>query len=150
MRQIRPGRWTSVMSRLPTLKVFRAFALAATMGSAPPAIAAESLNDCAVSSLLAGPCTTFHGRLTLCTGIPNARIWVIGTKRILGVTDTNGNPAGEALLPAWIDDKLTSVPPCSRAAFGDFTVCPLTADRAGAMQKVCVVEAARIRFQDDW
>jgi len=91
---------------------------------------------------------TVHGRLTTCTSIPNARIWIIGTKRILGVEDANANPAGDTLLPGALDKEMFALPPCSKAAFGDFTVCPLTPSRPGIMQRVCVSSAANVVIRD--
>jgi hypothetical protein len=111
---------------------------------AGPTVAGETAPGCAASTRLTGPCFAVHGRLTACTGIPNARIWVIGTQRILGVVDASGNPAGVKLLPGSLDDKMFSSPPCSLAAFGDYTVCPLTVDRPGAMRSVCVARAANL------
>jgi hypothetical protein len=110
--------------------------------------AQEPPSACATSPLLVGQCLTVHGRLTTCTGIPNATIWVIGTKRIVGVEDAKGNPAGDQLLPGRLDEEMFTSPPCSKAAFGDFTVCPLTPSRPGVMQRVCVARAAKVSIRD--
>lgn len=64
-------------------------------------------------------------------GTPSARIWRIGSKRILGVP-TESVP--ESIAPHFgdFDDVVT----------GDLKVCPLTRQRPGVKQMVCV-EAAR-------
>lgn len=108
---------------------------------AVPAAAAERAGGCAASGLLAGPCFIVHGRLTVCNGAPSARIWVIGTPRVLGITDAAGNPVGNELLPGRLLPRMLSRPPCSEAAFGDFTVCPLSPERPGVMRRVCVAAA---------
>jgi hypothetical protein len=130
--------------------ILSTFLAAAALMVALPARAAEPAQSCATSPKLIGQCFTVHGRLTACTGIPNARIWIVGTKRILGVADVKGDVAGEPLLPGRLDDEMFQATPCSKAAFGDFTVCPLTPSRAGVMQRVCVDRAARLRITEDW
>ncbi len=119
---------------------------------AVPATAAERTgvghaNACAASDLLTGPCFAVHGRLTLCNGAPSARIWVIGTHRVLGVADAADNPVGDDLLPGGLLGRMLSKPPCSEAAFGDFTVCPLTPERPEVMRHVCVVDSRNLIFQ---
>ena len=115
---------------------------------AAPVVADEEGSNCARTPLRAGECFTVHGRLTTCTGIPNARIWIIGTKRILGVMDAKGHPNGDHLLPQGLEDEMFSATPCSKAAYGDFTVCPLTPSQPGLMQEVCVVSAAKVSLRE--
>ena len=113
-----------------------------------PAAVAEPQQSCAASPRLVGQCFTVHGRLTACTSVPSARIWIVGSKRILGVADAKGDVAGTPLLPGSLEDEMFSGPPCSKAAFGDYTVCPLTPSRPRVMQQVCIDSAARLRIQD--
>ena len=119
-------------------------ALVLGLVSALPAQAGE----CAASPLLTGACFTVHGRLTTCTGIPNATLWVVGTKRILGVVDGKGRPNGDGLLPPALGQEMFASTPCAKAAFGDFTVCPLAPDVPGVMRRVCVVAATRLVIRD--
>ncbi len=95
---------------------------------------------CAVSAIAAPvpECFTVHGRLQIANGIPSARIWQIGTKKMFGIPD--GRPGHE-------DETL---PPNLRRviqrnfltrAFGDFYVCPLSDARPGQMQLVRLVRA---------
>ena len=115
---------------------------------ASQADAEDRPSACTASSLRVGDCFTVHGRMTSCTGVPNVRIWVIGTKRILGVVDAKGDPAGEHILPERLDRGISVMPPCSKAAFGEFTVCPLTEERPGVMRKVCLESATNLTFRD--
>jgi hypothetical protein len=117
---------------------------------AVPAHAADPAPRCADSPRRVGACFTVHGRVTSCTAVPSVRIWIIGTKRILGVEDGNGNPAGDNLLPGELEDELSTPAPCSKAGFGDFTVCPLTPNVPGIMQRVCVVSVSKIILKEDW
>jgi len=110
--------------------------------------AAEQSAACATSRFRVGECFGVHGRLTTCTGVPNARIWIIWTHRVLGITDADGNPAGRDLLPGNLDRRMFSLPPCEKAAFGDFIVCPLTPSRPRVMQRVCVASATKIIIRD--
>ena len=113
---------------------------------AAPAVAEDDESAC--SRARVGPCFSVHGRLTTCTGIPNARIWVVGTKRILGVTDSKGRPNGDQLLPDRLQDEMFSATPCSKAAYGDFTVCPVTQSQPGHMQSVCIERVAKVSVRE--
>jgi hypothetical protein len=103
---------------------------------------------CAASPSRVGECFTVHGRLTACGGSPAARIWIVGTQRILGVVAANGHPAGDNQLPEWLEAEMFAATPCSKAAFGDFTVCPLTSDRPGVMRSVCVTSAEKVIIKE--
>jgi hypothetical protein len=62
-------------------------------------------------------------------GTPSVRIRRDGTKRLLGVF-----PPEQEIEPACLKEALTWGTDIS----GEFTVCPFTARRAGAMQNVCI------------
>ncbi len=131
------------MMRGPIDAVITVFALLLM----PMAAHAQS-TDCAASKLVVGACVTVHGRMTSCNGVPNVRIWVVGTKRILGVADAAGNVAGEQVLTGTLDKEMSTLPPCSKAAWGDFTVCPLTPVRPGVMQTVCLADAKKVTVKE--
>ncbi len=76
-----------------------------------------------------------HGRLSLYNGTPSARIWIIGTKRILGVPDD--------YLPN-LPDSITHLISWEAAIYGDFVVCPLTQQNPGHMQLVCIESASNL------
>ena len=81
-----------------------------------------------------------HGRLSLANGNPGFRIWIVGTKRILGVAES---PPEEPLMPA----KLVEVAR-KNLVFGDFTVVPLTKDEPGVMRMVRVIRAEHLVITD--
>jgi hypothetical protein len=84
---------------------------------------------------LVAACFTLHGRLSLWNGTPTVRIWRVGTKRILGVpSDT---------LPQDVD-RLFSNDPWADDIYGDFEACPLTPERPGEMQMVCISSASHL------
>lgn len=109
--------------------------------------------SCADSPARVGACFTVHGRLTYSTGIPNYRLWVVGTTRILGVHGAAGHPSDAHQLPdaleRWMDEG-SDGPPHSRAAFGDFVVCPLEPEAPKVMRRVCVASASRLVFRKDF
>ena len=104
--------------------------------------------QCAASKLLVGRCFTVHGRMTSCTSVPSVRIWIVGTRRILGVADAEGDVAGQEVLTGKLDREMLTLPPCSKAAWGDFTVCPLTPRRPGVMQRVCLADARKVNVKE--
>ena len=84
-----------------------------------------------------GPCLTVHGRLSIYNGNPTLRIWKIGTKRLLGVIngeDTEAPVVPAELRKAEISKALTE----GSSIYADFEVCPLTEEKAGVMQYVCI------------
>lgn len=76
-----------------------------------------------------------HGRLSIYNGSAVQRIWIIGTRRMLGIRDDTELPANLARL---LGDFNTEV-------YGDFVVCPLTKFKTGSMQIVCVQSAYNLR-----
>jgi hypothetical protein len=90
---------------------------------------------CATDPDLAGACFTVHGRLSYWNGAPATRISVMGTKRILGVPDE--------IVPESMAPQLTD----SVEAFGDYRVCPMTRERTGHMQMVCIDSAENVTYK---
>ena len=80
---------------------------------------------------------TFHGRLTYYNGNPSSRIWVVGTKRLLGVRES-GNDV--AYMPKELRDLMS----WDREIFADFVVEPLTPYKQGVMQVVRVVSVSKV------
>jgi hypothetical protein len=81
-------------------------------------------------------CFTIRGDLRVWNGSPSLRIWQVGTKRILGVSD-------DFPLPEELDrfDLLNG------ELWGDFQVCPFAKDRPGVMRPVCVESASRLTYK---
>ena len=88
---------------------------------------------------LVGPCYSVRGRMNYSNGSPSVRIWVVGTKRMLGVTDSDCEGEG-CSLPDQIASKLS----WDTDLFGEFVVCPFTSDQPGVMRFVCVDSGTRL------
>jgi hypothetical protein len=86
--------------------------------------------SCKSDPKLVSPCYTVHGKMYNANGGSIARIWKVGTKRVLGVT--RDLPSSVQAYRGDFDDIL----------YGDFLVCPYTREKPGVMQLVCV-ESAR-------
>ena len=85
--------------------------------------------SCAARPEIVAPCFDVRGRLSFWNGAPSARIWRVGTSRILGVHNDELPPALASRVNGFgFDTEL----------WGTFTVCPLSKQRAGHMQFVCV------------
>jgi hypothetical protein len=100
----------------------------------------------------AASCYWTHGRITIGNGTPEYRIWKVGTKRMLGIYSGPSVYRGQLSpdnedpeFPADVEKiwKLKVGSPL----YGDFEVCPLTPERTGFMQFVCV-ESAKKLFVD--
>lgn len=84
---------------------------------------------------------TVHGRLTYCNGNPSCRIWIVGTKRLLGVQESGDEVAD---MPKALKDLMS----WDREIFADFVVEPLTSQKPGVMQIVRIVSASKIIVTD--
>lgn len=127
------------MSRLSLLIILVA-------GSVLPAQlpAAETQDkSCRQHPQLIGKCFTVHGRLSVYNGAPAMRIWKVGTKRMLGISEQRFAVQGVRNVPETIQNQLNQ----DIEIFGDFLVCPFTRPRAGEMQMVCVEEGKNLRVQ---
>jgi hypothetical protein len=88
--------------------------------------AAAPQPPCKNSPKLMGACYVVHGRATYGNGTPALRIWLVGTKRMLGVTaDKIADDSDDPIVPK----QLVFDP--SKKAFGDFEVCPFPPERSG-------------------
>ena len=81
-----------------------------------------------------GKCFTVRGRLSVYNGAPALRIWRVGTKRVLGVSEQRFSVAGYRSIPEDIQEKVNQ----DVELYGDFLVCPFTPSRRGVMQLVCI------------
>lgn len=80
-----------------------------------------------------GPAFKIRGVLSFWNGSPSVRIWKVGTKRILGVSEQRFYKEDYCNLPKWlptigIDEEIT----------GDFVLYPFTKDKPGEMRLVCI------------
>jgi hypothetical protein len=106
------------------------------IGIGPNAMA-QGLCGCGAKSGV-GPAFKVHGRLSAWNGTPALRIWIVGTKRVLGVHGEASDQSLPANLKA-IDESFFE-----NHVFGDFEVCPLTKTHPGAMQIVCIKSASSL------
>jgi hypothetical protein len=82
-----------------------------------------------------------HGALRLANGAPSVRLWRIGTKRILGISEGRFYLEGYCNLPKWIEARLD----WHTQLVGDFVVYPFTKDKAGVMRLVCIDTAYNLK-----
>jgi hypothetical protein len=73
-------------------------------------------------------------------GAPSVRIWRVGTRRILGVSEQRFQLEGYCNLPTRIRERVA----WDTDLFGDFVVCPFTPDEPGVMRLVCVESATNM------
>jgi hypothetical protein len=100
-------------------------------------VADDSINAaCKTDKRVVNSCFKVHGRLSNWNGNPTQRIWIIGSNRILGVR-------GDTDLPKTLNDKLGDFDDIATA---DFEVCPLTPEKSGHIQIVCVASVSGIKM----
>jgi hypothetical protein len=90
--------------------------------------------SCSEHPQLVGRCFTVHGRLSIYNGSPALRIWKLGTRRVLGISDQRFSVAGYRNVPVDIERQINQ----DVAIFGDFLVCPFTRSKPREMQLVCI------------
>jgi hypothetical protein len=107
-------------------------------GQSPASEANEK--SCRAHPQLIGRCFTVRGRLSVYNGTPARRLWRIGTKRVLGISEQRFAATGYRNVPEDIESKLNQ----DVAIFGDFVVCPFTRSKPGEMQLVCIESAKNL------
>jgi hypothetical protein len=90
--------------------------------------------DCKDDPKVVAACFVVHGRMYNSSGGSLARIWRIGTQRILGVTGPHNLPSNVEPLMTDFDHEVVA----------DFLVCPYQKDRPGEMRMVCVQSATHV------
>ena len=90
--------------------------------------------SCREHSELIGSCFTVRGRLSVYNGTPALRLWRVGTRRVLGISEQRFSVAGYRNVPEYVESQTNQ----NVAIFGDFLVCPFTRSRPGEMQLVCI------------
>ena len=96
--------------------------------------------SCREHPQLIGKCFSVHGRLSVYNGNPAFRIWRIGTKRVLGVSDQRFALPEYRNIPEDLVKQLNG----ENEILGDFLVCPFTLSRPGEMQLVCIESAKNV------
>lgn len=105
--------------------------------SQPPSQSCKSDPD------VSGECFSVHGRISAYNGNPTFRMWRIGTKRMLGISQLQYPGSETVVLPPPLAGKVSF----DETAWGDYLVCPLTEDTPGWMQMVCVESASHVSFK---
>ncbi|TMH32909.1 MAG: hypothetical protein E6H66_13125 [Betaproteobacteria bacterium] len=100
-------------------------------------IATASDYACSANPGIVGPCFELGGRLSFWNGAPSARIWRVGTSRMLGIHYDQ--------LPPGLASQMTSF---DTEAWGTFGVCPFTRQSPGRMQSVCIESWRDLRFRE--
>ena len=90
--------------------------------------------SCRTHPALVGRCFTVRGRLSVYNGSPALRIWRIGTRRMLGISEQRFSVEGYRNVPAYIESQINQ----DVVIFGDYLVCPFTRPQPGEMQLVCL------------
>lgn len=89
---------------------------------------------------LSGKCFNVHGKLSVYSGAPAIRIWKIGTKRILGVSDQRFAVAGYRNIPQDLQQQINQ----DVSIIGNYLVCPFTSSKPAEMQLICIDKAKNL------
>jgi len=98
---------------------------------------------CKEHPMLSGPCFKVRGRMFYSNGTPSMRIWPVGTKRILGISESRFYLDDYGNIPDELVHKLS----WETVMYADFKVCPFTNDQPGVMRFVCVQSADNIKIR---
>ena len=99
--------------------------------------------SCKDHPMVSGPCFKVRGRMAFYNGTPSVRIWPVGTKRILGISEGRFYQGGYDNVPGELVGQLT----WDTAMFADFTICPFTDEQPGVMRLICVESAENISIR---
>lgn len=98
---------------------------------------------CKANPAVVGACFIVHGTMSARNGAPTFGIWNKATRRMLGVrSDQDGLPS--SLIPILMRPNGNAF---GKLFDGDYMVCPLTRERPGRMQMVCVEEATNVKVR---
>lgn len=99
-----------------------------------------TLKSCREQPQLIGKCFRVHGRLAVYNGTPAIRLWRIGTRRILGVSDQRFSNPEYRNLPESLARHING----ENEILGDFLVCPFTRPEPREMQLICIESARNV------
>jgi hypothetical protein len=120
--------------------ILTAVVLVSNLGPSARASSPIAERSCRQHPQLTGRCFTIRGRMNYWNGNPSVRIWRVGTRRILGISEGRFKRDGYVNLPASIEARLS----WDSDLFGDFVVCPFTRDEPGVMRLVCVESVTNV------
>ena len=116
-----------------------AILLCMVLATASSAIAPDD-RPCSKHPKLVGNCFSVRGRLSVYNGAPALRIWKVGTKRMLGVSEQRFAVAGYRNVPENVRSQIDQ----DKALFGDYLVCPFTKPKENEMQMVCIEKVTNL------
>ena len=111
-----------------------------SVGPAQGAPSLEKEKPCREHPAVTAPCFTLRGRLSMWNGNPTYRIWPVGTRRMLGISEGIFDKPGYSNIPQDLQTKLS----WDVNLFGDFVICPFQPDKPGRMRSVCVDSAKNV------
>ena len=114
-----------------------------TVVSARSPVREASEKSCREHPQIIGKCFSVRGRLSVYSGAPAVRIWRIGTRRVLGISEQRFNRPGYRNLPESLAHGLNG----ENELLGDFLVCPFTRPKPREMQLVCIESAKNVSVQ---
>lgn len=114
------------------------------VGSGVASSAGSLDKSCREHPQVVSRCVTVRGRLAVYNGAPALRIWKIGTKRMLGVSEQRFAIAGFTNIPEEVKAKIDQ----NKFLYGDFVVCPFTTPRPSEMQLVCIEKVTNLRIKE--
>ena len=132
-RKWQPVRLSHMLTRIA---ISLLFILCGGVPAAVPSFSQEK--SCREHPKLVGKCFNVYGRLSTYNGNPAVRLWRIGTKRVLGVSEQRFSLPGYRNLPEELSRQLDG----ENMITGNFLVCPFTRPKPGEMQLMCI-EAAK-------
>jgi hypothetical protein len=112
--------------------------LCGSVSAMSPPVAVEK--SCREHPQLIGKCFNVRGRLSTYNGNPAVRLWRIGTRRILGISEQRFSLPEYRNLPEDLSQKLDG----ETSIIGDFLVCPFTPAKPREMQLVCIESARNV------
>ncbi len=104
--------------------------LCGSVSAMSPPVAGEK--SCREHPQLIGKCFRVHGRLSVYNGAPAVRLWRIGTRRVMGISEQRFSLPEYRNLPEGLTKQLNS----ENEIIGDFLVCPFTPAKPREMQLV--------------
>jgi hypothetical protein len=122
-----------------SVKFFVSVALALFLVLLPVVLDASNTetSSCRNDPRVIAACFQLHGRLSNWNGNPTRRIWIIGTKRMLGLRDGTE-------LPAALQKSLSDF---DHEIVGDFEFCPFTPQKSGVMQVGCLAKVSNYQVK---
>lgn len=91
-----------------------------------------------------GQCVWVHGRFAVYNGSSIQRIWIIGTKRIIALSDYDKSVPPEIRAYERIASEKQN---WGHALYGNFQVCALEPSRPGRMQHVRMLRTRNLIFR---